>query len=84
MINIEQLKIMVVKAKKDLRILKDIHGKCITPRLIRVIEYRFGLEDGVMHTLEETGKEFGVARERVRQIQANSLAIFKREYGLKI
>jgi len=34
---------------------------------------RFGLDDGVMHTLEETGEEFGVTRERIRQIQAKAL-----------
>ena len=31
---------------------------------------RFGLDDGVAHTLEEVGQEFGVTRERIRQIEA--------------
>ncbi|MBM4417514.1 MAG: sigma-70 family RNA polymerase sigma factor [Chloroflexi bacterium] len=39
----------------------------------RVIELRFGLEDGRSRTLEEVGKEFGVTRERVRQIEAKAL-----------
>jgi RNA polymerase primary sigma factor len=39
----------------------------------RVIALRFGLEDGRSRTLEEVGKEFGVTRERVRQIEAKAL-----------
>ena len=39
----------------------------------RVLEMRFGLEDGVSRTLEDVGKEFGVTRERIRQIEAKAL-----------
>jgi RNA polymerase primary sigma factor len=43
----------------------------------RVLELRFGLEDGVSRTLEEVGKEFGVTRERIRQIEAKALKKLK-------
>ncbi len=36
----------------------------------KIIEMRYGLVDGINHTLEEVGKEFGVTRERIRQIEA--------------
>lgn len=39
-----------------------------------VIRLRFGLEDGRVHTLEEVGKEFGVTRERIRQVESKTLA----------
>ncbi|HWC57987.1 MAG TPA: sigma-70 family RNA polymerase sigma factor [Candidatus Paceibacterota bacterium] len=42
----------------------------ISPKEKRILEMRFGLIDGVQHTLEEVGKEFGVTRERIRQIEA--------------
>ncbi len=40
----------------------------------QVVRLRFGLEDGQTHTLEEVGKEFGVTRERIRQIESKTLA----------
>lgn len=47
--------------------------KDLTPREQKILEMRFGLEDGKKHTLEEVGKEFGVTRERIRQIAARAL-----------
>jgi RNA polymerase primary sigma factor len=45
----------------------------LTPRESRVLQFRFGLEDGRSRTLEEVGKEFGVTRERIRQIEAKAI-----------
>lgn len=45
----------------------------LSPREQKILEMRFGLKDGVTHTLEEVGREFGVTRERIRQIEAKSL-----------
>jgi RNA polymerase primary sigma factor len=45
----------------------------LSERERRVLEMRFGLEDGRSRTLEEVGKEFGVTRERIRQIEAKAL-----------
>jgi RNA polymerase primary sigma factor len=45
----------------------------LTERERRVLQLRFGLEDGHSRTLEEVGKEFGVTRERIRQIEVKAL-----------
>ncbi|NMB91254.1 RNA polymerase sigma factor RpoD [candidate division WWE3 bacterium] len=57
-------------------LLKDHIGDVLhtlNAREKRVLELRFGLKDGRTRTLEEVGKEFGVTRERIRQIEAKAL-----------
>ena len=42
----------------------------LSPKERKILEMRYGLVDGIQHTLEEVGTEFGVTRERIRQIEA--------------
>jgi RNA polymerase primary sigma factor len=53
----------------------------LNPREQQVVRLRFGLDDGQIRTLEEVGREFGVTRERIRQIESKTLAKL-REPGL--
>ncbi len=48
-----------------------------------ILSMRFGLEDGVSHTLEEVGQRFGVTRERIRQIQAKALERIRKHKRLE-
>lgn len=52
----------------------------LTDREQQILKMRFGLDDGISHTLEEVGKAFGVTRERIRQIEAKALEKI-REHG---
>ncbi len=55
----------------------------LTPREQKILSMRFGLGDGVTHTLEEVGREFGVTRERIRQIEAKALEKIRTHEKLK-
>lgn len=55
----------------------------LSPREQKILEMRFGLTDGVSHTLEEVGQEFGVTRERIRQIEAKALERIEQHGGMK-
>jgi len=59
-------------------ILKDL-----TAREQKILAMRFGLEDGITHTLEEVGNEFSVTRERIRQIEAKALDRIREHQALK-
>jgi RNA polymerase primary sigma factor len=61
---------------------KDIISE-LTPREQKILEMRFGLLDGIAHTLEEVGQEFGVTRERIRQIEAKALEKISYHSGMK-
>jgi RNA polymerase primary sigma factor len=63
----EAASVMLLKEK-----MQDVL-KNLTERERKVLVLRFGLEDGHQRTLEEVGQEFGVTRERIRQIEAKAL-----------
>ena len=54
----------------------------LTPREQKILDMRFGLDDGVTHTLEEVGKVFTVTRERIRQIEAKALEKIRQHHKL--
>jgi len=72
-----------VAARKLLRRrLKDILTD-LSSREQKILEMRFGLRDGITHTLEEVGQEFGVTRERIRQIEAKALERMRQHQASK-
>ena len=55
----------------------------LSEREQKILSMRFGLEDGVSHTLEEVGQEFGVTRERIRQIEAKAIEKIRQHINVK-
>ena len=72
---VEDTKIVSPEQEASKRILvdqiKDVLGD-LTQKERKILEMRSGIEDGINHTLEEVGREFGVTRERIRQIEAKA------------
>lgn len=58
--------------------------KTLTPREERIIKLRYGLEDNTIHTLEDIAKEFGITRERVRQLEVKAIRRLRHPSRLKI
>ena len=58
--------------------------KTLTPREERIIRLRYGLEDNIIHTLEDIAKEFGITRERVRQLEVKAIRRLRHPSRLKI
>ncbi len=83
---IEDVKNVTPDRSAAMQLLKDYVKQVIanlTPREQKILEMRFGLVDGVAHTLEEVGREFDVTRERIRQIEAKALERIQRHEGIK-
>src|SRR3989338_3094356 len=75
---IEDQRLLTSDQQSAQRILKEQIAEIIkdlTPREAKILEMRYGLGayEGRSHTLEEVGKEFGVTRERIRQIESKSV-----------
>lgn len=83
---IEDVKNVTPDRSAALQLLKDYVKEVVShlaPREQKILEMRFGLTDGVSHTLEEVGREFDVTRERIRQIEAKALEKIQKHEGIK-
>lgn len=83
---IEDIKTIGPSQVAAMQLLKDHVREAINdlqPREQKILEMRFGLVDGVSHTLEEVGQEFGVTRERIRQIEAKALEKIEKHSAMK-
>ena len=72
-----ELSTVIQDALKSLPVIKAAEAKTPDDRLKKVIELRFGLEDGKPKSLEEVAREFGVTKERIRHIQDKALRILR-------
>lgn len=79
-------KIIAPDQESNRRIIRDQLQEILAdlpPKEKKIIEMRNGLIDGVFHTLEDVGKEFGVTRERIRQIEAKALEKMRQHEKIK-
>ncbi|PIR12683.1 RNA polymerase sigma factor RpoD [Candidatus Falkowbacteria bacterium CG11_big_fil_rev_8_21_14_0_20_39_10] len=82
---IEDIKSVTPDRSAALELLRDYVKEVVetlSPREQKILEMRFGLTDGIAHTLEEVGQEFDVTRERIRQIEAKALERIRKHPGL--
>ncbi len=83
---IEDVKNVTPDRAAALQLLRDYVKNIVaqlSPREQKILEMRFGLTDGVAHTLEEVGQEFEVTRERIRQIESKALEKIRKFKGLE-
>jgi RNA polymerase primary sigma factor len=83
---IEDVKNVTPDRAAALQLLRDYVRNIVaqlSPREQKILEMRFGLVDGVAHTLEEVGQEFEVTRERIRQIESKALEKIRKFKGLE-
>jgi RNA polymerase primary sigma factor len=83
---IEDVKNITPDRAAALQLLRDYVKNIVaqlSPREQKILEMRFGLIDGVAHTLEEVGQEFEVTRERIRQIESKALEKIRKLKGLE-
>jgi RNA polymerase primary sigma factor len=66
---------MTIQANLTMEIRKVLSS--LTPREAKILRMRFGIDERREHTLEEVGQEFGITRERIRQIEAKTLQKLK-------
>jgi RNA polymerase primary sigma factor len=82
---IEDVKNVTPDRVAALELLKDYVREVVShlsPREQKILEMRFGLNNGIAHTLEEVGQEFDVTRERIRQIEAKAIERIKKHKGI--